>query len=156
MQTFTFSSKTQSLSIQNAFIGRILKMLPFTMLANNDFLGTVKTNPYKFQHFGMRTFAMYVSGKQLRSESLSLDTGHKTQVLGYKTLFESSSIHLSNSGLQIIHVYISGYFMLLFNLTPDMAASEVHASPAKIGNIRIELKFGAALTETFTYLLHAE
>ena len=46
--------------------------------------------------------------------------GHeKTSVMGYRTLFEGSGIYHSNSGLHIIHMYINGYFMLLFDLTPD-------------------------------------
>jgi len=52
--------------------------------------------------------------------------GHKKiSVMGYKTLFEGSGIHNSNAGIQITHdVYINGCFMLLFDLTPDRAASE--------------------------------
>jgi len=91
-------------------------------------------------------------------KSLSLDSGHeKTTVMGYKSIFEGADIHHSNGGLQIIHdVYISGYFMLLFDLAPDMAALEGHASPAESGNTSIELKFGAALTEAVTCLLYME
>jgi hypothetical protein len=158
LKTFSFSSGTQSLSIDNAVIGRIPKRLLFTMMSNKDFSGSVSSNPYRFQHFGLRNFAMYVNGKQIPSEGLSLDPGHeKTTVMGYKSLFEGSGIHHSNSGLQITHdMYINGYFMLLFDLTPDMAASEGHASPAENGNIRIECNFGKALTEAITCLLYLE
>jgi len=81
-------------------MGHIPIRLLFTMIAINDFLGTVNTNPYKFQHFGPRTFVMYVNGRQIPSESLSVNPGHeKTNVMGYKALFEGSGIHRSNSGL---------------------------------------------------------
>jgi hypothetical protein len=53
-------------------------------------------------------------------------------------------------------MYISGYFMLLFDLTPDMAASEGHTSPVEGGNIRIELTFKEALKEAITCLLYLE
>jgi hypothetical protein len=60
----------------------------------------MNTNPYRFQHFGMRKLAMFVNGKEIPGESLSLDTGHeKTTVMGYKSLFEGSGIHHSNLGL---------------------------------------------------------
>jgi hypothetical protein len=140
LKTFTFSSGIQSPSIDNAVIGRIPKRLLFTMLANKDIVGSLDTNPYKLQHFGLSNFAMFVNGKQIPGEGLKLDTGHeKTTVMGYKSLFQGSGIHHSNSGLQITHdMYINGYFMLLYDLTPDMAASEIHASPAENGHIRIE------------------
>ena len=87
LKTFTFSAGPLSLSIDQAVMGRIPKRLLFTMIAN-DFLGTINTNPYKFQHFGLRSFAMYVNGRQIPSESLSIDPGHETTVMGYKTIWK--------------------------------------------------------------------
>jgi len=158
LKTFTFSSGPQSFSIDQAVIGRIPKRLLFTMIANTDFLGTINTNAYNFQHFGLRTFVMYVNGRQIPGEGLNIDTGHeKTSVMVYNTLFEGSGIHHSNSGLQITHdMYIKGYFMLLFDLTPDLAASEGHTSPVDSGNIRIELSFKEAFKEAITCLLYLE
>ena len=46
--------------------------------------------------------------------------------------------------------------MLLFDLTPDLAASEGHTSPVESGNIRIELSFKEALKEAITCLLYLE
>jgi len=158
LKTFTFSAGPKSLSIDQAVIGRIPKRLLFTMVDNTDFLGAVNTNPYNFQHFGLSTFVMYVNGKQIPTEGLNIDTGHeKTSVMAYNSLFEGSGIHHSNSGLQITHdMYISGYFMLLFDLTPDLAASEGHTSPVESGNIRIELSFKDALKKAVTCLLYLE
>jgi len=154
----TFSAGPQSLSIDQAVTGRITKRLLFAMIANTEFLGTINTNPYKFQHFGLRTFVMYVNGRKIPSKGLNIDLGHeKTSVMEYNTLFEGSGIHHSNSGLQITHdMYTNGYFMLLFNLTPDLATSEGHTSPVKGGNIRIELTFKEALKEAITCLLYLE
>jgi len=53
-------------------------------------------------------------------------------------------------------MYISGYFMFLFDLTPDLAASEGHTSPVEGGNIRIELTFKEALKEAVTWLLYLQ
>jgi hypothetical protein len=45
--------------------------------------------------------------------------------MGYRTLYEGSGIHHSNSGLHITpNMYVNGYFMLVFVLIPDLAASE--------------------------------
>jgi len=101
---------------------------------------------------------MYVNGRQIPSESLSIDPGHEeTIVMGYKTLFEGSDIYHSNSGLHITHdMHINGHFMFLFDLTPDMATSEGHTSSVEGGNIRIELTFKEALNEAVTCLLYLE
>ena len=126
LKTFTYSAGSQSLTINNAVLGFLPKRLLFTMVKNTDFLGTADSNPFKFRHYELEHFAMYVGGKQIPSEGLSLDmSNEKTSVKGYRTLFEGSGIHQSNSGLQITPaMYTNGFFMLVFDLTPDFAASE--------------------------------
>jgi len=151
LKTFTFSSGAQSLSIDNAVLGPVPKRLLFTMVKNTDFLGSINTNPYFFHHYDLSYFALNVNGKQVPTEGLALNMGHeKTSVMGYRTLFEASGIHHSNSGLQIYDIYINGYFMLLFDLTPDRSASEGHTSYPDSGNIRVELKFSKPLPEPIT------
>jgi len=101
---------------------------------------------------------MYVNEKQIPSEGLTLDMSReKTAIMGYRILFEESGIHHSNSGLQITPAkYINAYFMLVFDLTPDLAASEVHISDPAHGNIRLELKFGKALPDPLVCILYLE
>jgi len=104
IKTYTFSSGSQSLSIDNAVLGPLPKRLLFTMVKNSDVLGSVTTNPYNFRHYDLSSFALNVNGKQIPTEGLSLGMDHdKTSVMGYRTLFEGSGIHHSNSGLQITH-----------------------------------------------------
>ena len=50
----------------------------------------------------------------------------------------------------------NGYFLLLFDLTPDQGASEAHTSHPEQGNNRVELKFAKPLTEAITCLLYLE
>ena len=131
----------------------------FTMIKNKDFLGSIDTNAYLFRHYDLQNFASYVNGKQIPGGGgLSLDTSHeKKTVMAYRTLFEGSGIHHSNAGLQITpEMYINSYFMLLFDLTPDRAASEIHTSHTDNGNVRIELKFSKALPDAITCLIHIE
>ena len=122
------------------------------MVKDTDFLGSMNTNPFYFRHYNLSYFALKVNGKQIPTEGLALNMGHeKTSVMGYRILVEASGIYHSNSGLQIIHdMYISGYLMLLFDLTPDRSASEGHTSHPVSGNIRIELKFSKPLPEPIT------
>ena len=157
LKSFTFSSGSKYLSIDNAALGPIPKRLFFTMENNSDFNGSLDTNPFTFRHYDINHFTLLVNGKQVTNEGLPLVTDHKkTSVMGYKSLFEGCGIRHSNSGLQITHMYISGYFMLLFDLTPDQGASEGHASHAENCNIRIELRFNKPLPDAITCLLYLE
>ena len=77
--------------------------------------------------------------------------------MAYRTLFEGSGIRHSNTGLQISHAsFINGYFMLLFNLTPDHGASDGHTSHFDRCNIRIEVIFEKALPVVTTCILYLE
>ena len=116
------------------------------------------TNPYKFRHYDISEFSLYVNGRRVPSEGLSLDMDHeKTSVMGYRTLFEGSGIYHSNTGLQITHdMYINVFFVILFDLTPDRWASEAHTSLPDSGNIRIEQQFSGPLTEDINCMLYFE
>ena len=103
---------------------------------------------------------MYITGKQVPPEGLSLDMSReKSAFIGYRTLFEGSGIHHSNTGLQITpakYTCINGYFMLVFDLTPDLAASEGHISDPTHSNIRLGMEFGKALPDSLVYLMYLE
>ena len=158
LNSFTISSGSKSRSFDNAVLVFLSKRLLFTMIKNTDFNGSVDTNPYKFRHYDISEFSLFVKGRRLPSVGLFLDTDHeKTSVMGYRTPFEESGIHYSNTGLQITHdMYINGFFMLLFDLTTDHAVSEAHTSLPENGNIRIELQFSRPLPEAISCLLYLE
>jgi len=125
------------------------------MVKNTDFIGSLDSNAYKFQHYDISDFSLFVNGKQFPNEGLSVGMDHeKTSVMGYRTLLEAPGIHHSNTGLQITHdIYINDNFMLLFDLTPDRGASEGHTSHPETGNIRVEFKFNKPLPEAIMCLL---
>ena len=115
LQSFTFSSRSKSLSIDNAVLGPIPKRLLLTMVKNSDLNGSLDSNPFNLKHYDINHFTLFVSGKQVPNEGLTLGMDHeKTSVMGYNSLFEGSGIYHSNAGLQITHdMYINGFFVTL-------------------------------------------
>ena len=99
-----------------------------------------------------------MNGRQISAEGLFLGMDHdKTSVMDYRRLFVGSGIHHSNSGLQTTHdIYINGYFMLLFDVTPDRTALDGHASQPDNGNIRVELRIVKALPGPVTCLFYLQ
>jgi len=156
IKTLKFPAASKSLSIDNAVVGPNPKRLLFTVVKNPDFIGSLDSNLYKFQHY-ISDFSLFANGKQFPNEGLSLGMDdEKTTVMGYRTLFGASCIHHSNTGLRITHdmyTSINRYFMLLFALTSARGASDGHSSHPENGNIRIELKFNKTLPEAITCLL---
>ena len=115
----------KSLSIDNAVLGPIPKRLLFVLLDHTVFLGSLTKNPFRFHNFDMNYFNLYINGKQITSGCLHMDTAReKWSVMAYRTSFDGFGIRLSNSGSQISNAsFIKGYFMLLFDLTPENGAS---------------------------------
>jgi len=74
------------------------------MVKNTDFNGSLNSNLYKFQHYDISDISIFANGKHFPNESLTLgmDQGN-TSVMCYRTLFYTSVIHHSNTGLQITH-----------------------------------------------------
>jgi hypothetical protein len=158
VKTFTFAAVLHSLSIDNTVLCPLPKRALFSLVKNKDYLSILDSNPYNFRHYVIREFALYVNGRQILSEGLHIDTRRgKTTVMGFRTLLEASGIRHSNAGLQITHdMFIAGYFMLIFYLSPDRGASECHTSHPKNGKIRIEVRFKDALPDAVTCLLYME
>jgi len=158
LKTFTFAGGPQTLSINNAVLGMLPKRLIFTMIMNTDFLGSRNSNSYNLRHNDLTNFTMYVNGRQIPSKRLSLNMrDEKTSVEGHAKRFEGIGIHHSNSGLQITHdMYTNGFSRIVYDLRPDLAASEGHASPPTNGDIRIDLKFAKALPKAITRQLYLE
>ena len=155
LKPFTFKAWSKSRSIDNAVSGVLPKHL--TMIKNANFNGSLDTNPYKFRHDSSE-YSLYVNGNRVPSEGHILGTDHeKTSDMVWRILFQMSGILHSNTGLQITHdIYINGYFMLLYDLTPERCASEAYTSLPENGNIRIKLQFSKPLPESIICLLYLE
>jgi len=52
------------------------------MVKNTDFIGSLYSDPYKFQHYDISDFSLFVNGKQFPNEGLFLGMDHeKTSVM---------------------------------------------------------------------------
>ena len=97
--------------MDNAVMGPISKSLLFSMVKNR-FPGLFGHKPKKFRHYHLNSFVMFVNGKKVPNEGLSLGMDHeKSSVMGHRTLFVGSGIHHSNAGLQLTHdMYKAGFY----------------------------------------------
>ena len=97
LKSFTFSAESKSLSIHNAFLCTIPKHLVFTMVVNTDFIGSLDSNPFKFQHYDISNISLFVNGKHFPYEVPSLGVDHeKISVMVYRIFFQASGIYHSN------------------------------------------------------------
>ena len=80
----------------------------------------------------------------------------KTFIMAYSTLFSGTGKLQKDEGIDITRMdYSNGYTLYAFDLTPDLAEGG-HFNLLRQGNVRLELKFGAALVETVNVIVYAE
>jgi hypothetical protein len=72
LKTSTFAVGSKSVSIENTVLGTLPKRLLFTVLRNADFTRSADTNSCPFKHLGLNHFVMYVNGRQVPSEGLTM------------------------------------------------------------------------------------
>jgi hypothetical protein len=158
IETFTASSGTQQLSIDNAFLGQIPERILIAMVKNTAFVCSANTNPFHFHHFDMTNFVLYVSGVHHPSEPLTVDCSSPFgATTAYETLFSSKGIHHEDRAHMITpEMFTKGFYVLGFDLTPDREADEEHISLPRQGNVRIEARFKKPPPEPVTCILYAE
>ena len=77
LKAFIFSAGSNCRSIDNSVLGPLQKRLLFTMIKNSEFNVSVYINPYKFRHYDVSNFSLYVNGRRVSSEGLPLEMDHE-------------------------------------------------------------------------------
>lgn len=75
IKTITIGSDIQSKSIDNLFLGQMPKRCIIGMVASSAFNGTLKLNPFNFEHFNYNYLSLYMDSVQIPSKpELSFQT----------------------------------------------------------------------------------
>ena len=139
-------------------LGRLPKRLVVGFVTNDAFNGTLSTNPFNFQHFNYNFFTLYVDGVQIPGKPLQPDFENNKYITAYHTLFSGTGIHYMDEGNNISREeYPQGYALLVFDITPDAAASAIsHCSLQRQGAVSLEVHFKSALESTVTCVIYSE
>ena len=142
IKTFTASSETQQICINNTFLGPVPDRILIVLVKNAAFVCSASTNHFHFHHY-MINLVVYVNGVQHPSEPLTIDCSSTFEATrAYEALFLSTGIHHDYRALMItLEIYTKGVYILGFDLAPDREADEEHIRLSRQGNVRIEALF---------------
>lgn len=157
VKTVTIGTGIQSKSIDNIFLGQIPKRCIIGLTKSSAFNGTLKENPFNFEHFNYNYLALYIDSTQIPSKPLTPDFQNNLYTRCYHSLFEGSGVYFSDTGNDIsISEYPNGYCLTAFDLTPDLSCSEPHWNIIKSGTLRAEIRFAEPIAQTLTLIIFAE
>lgn len=158
VRTNTIAAGVQSASLDNLVNGQLPTRIIVGLVSNAAFTGSITTNPFNFETFGMNYVSFHVDGQQIPGMILTPDFDNNEYIRAYHTLFSGTGIHYSDSGNEISRSdYQEGYALIALDFTPDLEAHvKSHWSLVRHGNLRLELRFKAALANAVTIVSYAE
>ena len=128
---------------------RVLVGLVFT----ENVSGTLATNPFKFEHFNIKSIMLKAASASLPySSPLEFDFTTKKYLEGYNTLF--SNIKGSDNSITY-EDYAGGNTLFAFDLTPDLCNSG-HYNIMKNGSLNLSIKLGEANAKSITIMTYME
>ena len=131
-------------------------MMVVCMTTADAYNGTYGTNPFNFQHFGVTMVSLKRDGESIPAQPYEPNfTATNTDYLReYMSIYIYCHLMGRGDNLSFNHdEFGKGYTFFVFNLQPDL--SMVTDGQAQNSNLRLELKFGASLTETVTVIVYA-
>jgi hypothetical protein len=156
-KTFTIPAGFLNVSHEKLFSGQLPSRLVIGIVDNEAFNGTFGRNPFNFNNYKLSEICVYLDGQQAHGiKTLKPDYEHHQYIEAYMSLFIGSNKVNRDEGNFITRTdYPNGYAMYAYDLTPDLAEND-HFNLSKQGNVRLLLKFAAALTRAVTVVAYAE
>lgn len=155
-RSYSISSNLITTSFDNLFLGQLPKRIVLGFVDQQNFNGTLSSNPLSFDHFNFR-FIDVKSDSSLNILPVEANFENGTYLQAYNSLFYQTGINYSDCGLSVTHSdYINGYCLVVFDLTQDISASSNHWTPQTTGIISLTINFSKTLTSPLTLIVFAE
>ncbi len=155
-KTVTVPTGTQDTIIEKLFSGQLPTRVIIACVDNRAYNGDYALNPYNFQHFSASELKVYLDGQQHGINPLKLNYANGHYVSAYMNLFTGTGKENQDEGNDIDRSeFDKGYTLYVFDLTPDLSERDSF-NLNRNGNVRLEVKFDVALTQTITVVAFAE
>jgi len=142
---------------EKVFLGQLPTRIVVGLVDNRAFNGDRTRNPFNFQHFDLSEISLYLDGQQQHAlKPIQTNFGSGLYVRAYNTLFAGTCKLNHDEGNHISpEDFAEGYALYAYDLTADLAEDD-HFNLVKHGNMRLALKFSAALEQTVSVIAYAE
>ena len=158
--TKVFAEPAQSLQInkENLFLGQLPSRIVIGFLNNNAMYGKYTESPFNFHHFNVNYICLHLEGRSIPAKPLRPDFDNDCYARSYYQMLDSLGKTDSPDANTITYTdYAKGNTLWVFDLTPDGAGdSPHHVNLIKHGNLRLEVHFKQALTQTISVLVQGE
>ena len=151
---FNIPTGNANFVLENAFQGLVPQRVIFMMLPTSDFQGDMKSNPFNFKHNSLSHLSLYIDSTPLLDQTFNFTNGAK-----YIEAFSNLYFHLgysnpSKGDIQISREqFLSGFCIFCFDTNPDLGSAGNYLGLNRTGNLRLNLDFATALTDSTTLIM---
>ena len=155
MKSELLTSGSSNFEFDNKFLGHIPNHLTMCTVENRAMYGVFKENPFHFKHNNLETLTVSVDSDTLIRLDFDFDNGNYVEA--YDTLMRSTGQYKGGRSMLVdYHDFGNGTMILVFDLTARGESNSEQFTVKKLGNLRINLKYKNALTETNNLILYGE
>ena len=145
------TSGSSNFEFDNQFFGHIPNRLTMCTVENRSMYG----NPFDFKHNNLETLTVSVDSDTLIR--LDFDFHNGNYVEACDTLMRSTGQYKGGRSMLVdYHDFGNGTMILVFDLTARGECNSEQFTAKKLDNLRINLKYKNALTETNNLILYGE
>ena len=157
IRTFTFNGATTTWTEDNLFLGRVPQRMIVGILDSAAFNGTKEKYPFSFQSKGVTSVQQFIEGEEYPYVTLEFAGNNTLKDLeGYRRFLDAAGavgkhrefmVKPDNWG------HNKNCTLFMWNNVPSGDADGPKLNPKQTGNVRLKIKFRAALNANITILV---
>jgi len=153
MKTYSLPLGTIQNINENLLNGMLPDRLIIALCKSNDMNGKLTTSPFDFKDFGLKQITVSANGDQIFTQTYDVDVTNNRIAQVYYNMYDALGLGASNEGPDItMEQFIKGKLFFIYNLRQ---INDGQCLP-RFGNVKIEVKFAAALAHTINVVCHSE
>jgi hypothetical protein len=140
-------------TIENILNGILPDRIIIALCYSESMNGLITTSPFDFKDFGLNEITVSANGDQIYTQTFNIDVTDNRISEVYFNMFNALGLSTSNEGPNIsMDEFTNGKLFFIFNLRH---INDGNCLP-RHGNVKIALKFKAALAASVNVICHAD
>ncbi|CAH3183117.1 unnamed protein product [Porites lobata] len=160
IRTFTFNGATTTWMEDNLFLGRVPQRMIVGILDSTAFNGTKEKYPFSFQSKGVTSVRQFIEGEEYPYVTLEF-AGNNTlkDLQGYRRFLDAAGAVGKHREFMVKPGdwgHNKNCTLFMWNNVPSGDTDGPKLNPKQTGNVRLEIKFRAAIGANVTILVWGE
>ena len=155
IKTFLIPKDVRQERISNIFRGVLPRSIIVGFVTTDAANGTINANPFKFEHFNLNHFQMYINGDPLLTEAFQPDFANLNFFREYRWFMDNLGwAHDKESNGVTMEEFKTNTFFLPFDLSPDLSNGAT-LSQLKEGSLDVLVSFSENLAQNVQMIVFA-